>query len=112
MRRPRLFALLLGLFVGSSIPAFAQTPQLIFTAPTPTSEASALRSVPQVSAVIEERGLALWSGSASDFGVGVTLSTPHWTVRSISSMTELPFDGRQRRSFQQLEIAHPVWSRG
>jgi hypothetical protein len=111
MLNRRFLALLIGLSVGPTSPAFAQPAQLIFTAPTPDSAPSQITDRAS-SPVIEERGLALWSGSTSDFGVGTTMSTSHWTMRSVSSMTEHLTDGRERPGFQQLEIARSVWSHG
>lgn len=97
--------------IGSPLDrAFAQVPQLVFTV-TPTADAHP-GTAAHVSAVVEERGLALWSGVSSDFGVGVTVSTPHWTVRSITSMTTLPFDRRDRPTFQQFEIVRPLFVSG
>jgi hypothetical protein len=90
--------------------AQGQAPQLIFTASSPTPSNST--SVVDASAVVEERGLALWAGATSDFGIGVMASTPHWAVRSVRGMTDLPIDGRSRPAFEQLEIARPLWSRG
>jgi hypothetical protein len=90
--------------------AFAQAPPLVFTAAAP--ERAPSETIPQVSAVVEERGLALWGGAVSDFGVGVTLPGPQWTIRSITSMTALSVGGHDRPTFQQLEIVRPVFSTG
>jgi hypothetical protein len=62
--------------------------------------------------VVEERGLALWSGSTSDFGVGVAVSTAGWTLRSISSMRGLTVADRDRPTFQQVEVVRSFLSRG
>jgi hypothetical protein len=88
--------------------ASAQAPPLIFTvaAPEPTPSETILRA----SAVVEERGLALWGGTASDFGVGVALSGRRWTIRSIASMTTLSVGSHDRPTFQQIEIIRPVFS--
>jgi len=86
-----------------------QTPQLVFTAPAPEQNP---RPGPQISPVVQERGLALWAGTASDFGVGVTLSGSRAAVQSITSMTEVTVDGRDRPTFQQIEIVRSVVSRG
>jgi hypothetical protein len=88
--------------------ALAQAPPLVFTvvAPERTSSETTL----QASTVVEERGLALWGGAASDFGVGVTLSGPRWEIRSITSMTTVPFGSHDRPTFQQVEIVRPVFS--
>lgn len=111
MRRSmRSAALVSVLSAGAAVSAFAQSPQLVFTAAAP--ERTSPEANLQASAVVEERGLALWSGVASDFGVGVTLSGSRWAVRSIASMTALPFGGHDRPTFQQLEIARPLLSIG
>jgi hypothetical protein len=107
----RTAGLILALGACATVNAAAQDrPPLVFTAASPdrTSPDTAL----QASAVVEERGLALWSGTASDFGVGVTLSTSGWAVRSIASMVALPFDKHERLTFQQLEIVRPIFSTG
>jgi hypothetical protein len=90
--------------------AQAQAPQLIFTTPSPNPSSST--NVVEASAVVEERGLALWGGATSDVGVGVMVSTPRWMVRSVRGMTDLSIDGRSRPTFAQVEIARPLWSRG
>ena len=93
-----------------SVNGFAQTSQLVFTAAVPESSPS--NPAPRLSAVVEERGLALWTGAASDFGVGVVLARPQWTLRSITSVTELPVSGHGRPTFQQIEIVRPLFSNG
>jgi hypothetical protein len=100
----------LTLWACATVNAFAQAPPLIFTvaAPGQTSSDATLRA----SAIVEERGLALWSGAVSDFGVGVALSGRRWTIRSITGMTTLPFAGHGRPTFQQIEIIRPVFSTG
>jgi hypothetical protein len=90
--------------------ASAQDIPLVFTAGAPARPAS--DAAPQAAATIEERGLALWSGTASDFGVGVALSTAGWTIRSIASIRMLPSDSHFRPAFQQIEIARTVLSAG
>ena len=75
-------------------------------------EGTSSQTVVQASAVVEERGLALWGGSVSDFGVGVAVSRPGWTVRSIASMTTVAMDGHARPMFEQIEIVRPVLSAG
>lgn len=67
--------------------AFAGAPQLVFAAGMSERVPSAT-TVP-ASDMAEERGLALWGETVSDFGVGVALSGPRWTVRSIDSMTTI-----------------------
>jgi hypothetical protein len=94
----------------SIVNAFAQAPPLTFTVAAPERNSS--DTILQASAVVEERGLALWGGTASDFGVGVSLSGPRWTIRSITSMTTLPVAGHGRPTFQQIEILRPVFSTG
>jgi hypothetical protein len=82
--------------------AFAQSPQLVFTATVPVTPPSGVTL--SSSPAIEERGLALWAGTASDFGVGVAVTDSHWTVRTNTSMRTLPFEGRDRPTFEQVEI--------
>jgi hypothetical protein len=90
--------------------SLAQPPQLVFTAPLPdeTSHAADIRLSP----VVEERGLALWAGSATDFGAGVTLPSARWAVRGVSAMTTSRIDDRERPAFYQFELLHPVFSSG
>jgi len=90
--------------------ALAQAPPLVFTVGAP--ERTPSQTILQASAVIEERGLALWGGTVSDFGVAVALSSPRWTIRSITSITTLPVDNHPRPTFQQIEIGRPVFSAG
>jgi hypothetical protein len=89
---------------------FAQTPPLVFTVAAPEQTPS--ETILRASAVVEERGLALWGGTASDFGVGVSLSAPRWTIRSIASMTTLSVGGHDRPTFQQIEIVRTLFSSG
>jgi hypothetical protein len=110
LRFLRSAGLALMLSAGVIVNAFAQTPQLVFTATVP--ERTPSEPDLQASAVVEERGLAMWGGGVSDFGVGVTLSGSRWTVRSITSMTTLPVDNRSRPTFQQIEIVRPLFSTG
>jgi len=107
-RLVRSTVLAIALLGASFDRALAQAPQLVFTVTPPDVSQAPTTTVTRLSAVVEERGLVLWSGAASDFGVGVTVSTPHWTVRSITSMTTLPLDGRDRPTFQQFEIVRPL----
>jgi hypothetical protein len=90
--------------------ALAQSPQLVFTAPVPERTPTDISL--QASAVVEERGLAMWGGGVSDFGVGVTLSSSRWSVRSITSMTTLSVGSRDRPTFQQIEVVRPLFSAG
>ena len=80
----------------------------MFTAAAP-ERASAETTVYR-SAVVDERGLALWAGTESDFGVGVDVVGRPWTVRSTTSMTTLPIDGVRRPTFQQVELLRPLFS--
>jgi hypothetical protein len=109
MRFLRCAGLALTLCLCAIVNAFAQAPPLVFTVAVPERTAS---ETIQTSAVVEERGLALWGGASSDFGVGVSLSRPRWTIRSITSMTTLSVDGHGRPTFQQFEIVRPVFSTG
>src|SRR4029077_20862902 len=63
----------------------------------------------RASTVVEERGLALWSGTASDFGIGVDLRGPTWMVHSIPSMTMQPVGNHLHPTFQQIEIVRPLF---
>lgn len=110
LRLGRSVGLSLALCLCVTVDASAQTPRLMFTAATP--ERSSSDPPPQASTVVEERGLALWSGATSDFGVGVTLARARWTIRSITSLTTLPIGSQRRAMFQQLEIIRPVLSNG
>src|SRR5262245_8599660 len=69
-------------------------------------------AVLQAAAVVEERALALWGGSAADFGVGVTVSRSRWTVRSVASMKTLPLGSQNRPTFQQVEVVRRLMSAG
>jgi hypothetical protein len=111
-KRSRFAVLVSALVVSAAVNGLAQEPEprLIFTAEVPVRPSAEL--VRDVSAVVEERGLALWGGAASDFGVGVTLSDRRWTVRSITSMTTRSIDAHSRPTFQQIEIVRPVLAVG
>jgi len=99
-------ALTLALSLCSIGEALAQEPHLVFTSalPEPTSAA------PEVTAIVEERGLALWSGASSEFGVGAVRSDGRWTFRTITSMTTRPVEGHARPMFQQFDVVRPVLS--
>ena len=90
----------------ASVNAFAQAPPLVFTAAVPEPASAGLTVYASPS--IEERGLALWGGTSSDFGVGVVVVGRGWTVRSISSMTTLPVGRDSRPTFQQAELLRTV----
>ncbi len=104
MRLPGIW--LIAAVCATATNAFAQQPSLVFTAPTPTREDTAVtfRAFP----VIEERGLALWGGAASDFGIGVDVGAGRWTVRTIASLTMLPIGRDSRPMYQQVEALRPV----
>jgi hypothetical protein len=63
------------------------------------------------SPVVEERGLALWSGTASDIGAGVEVTGGGWSVRAAQSMTFLPVDNHLYSTFQQVEVVRAIVSR-
>ena len=104
----RLAGLALTLCAALADNASAQAGPLVFTVATPerTSSGTILRR----SGVVEERSLALWSGTAADFGEGVALSSRHWTIRSIVGMRTLPIAGQARPVFQQVEILRPLFA--
>jgi len=104
-RRMAAVACFLLLGIGAVDDLHAQAPPLVFTSPAPSSE-SASQDV-RVNPIVAERGLMLWSGGG-DFGVGVDLAAPRWTIRSVESMNVLAVNGRARPTFQQLEIISPV----
>jgi len=87
---------------GSVCNAAAQSADLIFTAQVPEQSLPSTTGDP--TPIIEERGLALWAGTASDFGVGASVAKAGWSLRSTVSMTTLPVEGRRRSTFQQVEI--------
>ena len=90
-------------FAGS---AFPQTPPLIFTFGVP-ERATASASI-RVTSEVEERAVALWSGTATDFGAGVSLHRSRWTVRSMTSLTTLPLDHHDRPAFQQVDVVRSI----
>jgi len=104
--RCAVFTIALG--VGGGASAFAQAPPLVFTVAVPETNAST--TTVRASAAVEERGLALWSGSASDFGIGVDVGGPKWAVHSIASMTVLPIQDHLRPTFQQVEVMRSFFS--
>jgi len=109
LRSSRLPAFVCVCLLSFVARAFGQTPQLVFTAALP-EQATAETSL--VSSVVEERGLSLWGGTTTDFGVGVSVSRSVWTVRSVASMVEVPLAGQSRPMFQQLEVVRPLFSIG
>jgi hypothetical protein len=107
MRRfSRSTALALTLCAGGVVNAFGQAPPLVFTVAVPERTTSA--AYVRASAAVEERGLTLWGGTSSDFGVGVDVAGRRWTVRSITSMTALPVGHHRYSTFQQVELMRPV----
>ena len=96
----RFVALVAALSVGGVASAIAQTPPLVFTMTVPEKTPS--ERTLRAATVVEERGLALWSGSAADFGLGVDLAGPKWGVRSIMSLRSLPVGSHLRPTFQQV----------
>jgi len=76
-------------------------PQLTFT--IGVSDRATSTPDLHLSIAIEERGLAMWSGRASDFGMAVALSHSRWTLRSVAGMTTLPFEGQRRPNIWQAE---------
>src|SRR5438445_8775877 len=74
VRAFRFAALVVVLGASAVADAPAQAPPLVFTLAVPdrTSPETTVRG----SAVVDERGLALWGGTASDFELGVDLAGP------------------------------------
>ena len=105
-RFPRTAVLALALGACGIARAGAQAPPLVFTTAAPERSSD---TVLQASPVVEERGLALWGGTATDFGVGVAIAGERWSVRSIDSMVTLPIDGHSRPTFQQIEITRHLF---
>jgi hypothetical protein len=64
--------------------------RLVFTVGVPDSASS--QPALHVSMAVEERGLAMWSGSVSDFGVAVEIMQSKWTLRGLTGTTTLPID--------------------
>jgi len=60
LRSLRFAGLIITMWVCTCAYAFAQAPQLVFTVAPP--EQPQPNAVPQASAAIEERALAMWSG--------------------------------------------------
>jgi hypothetical protein len=104
----RLGALVVALGASAVADGIAQSPPLVFTVAVPDRTSS--ETTVRASTVIEERGLALWSGTASNFGIGVDLAGPRWTVHSITSMTTLPVSNYLRPTFQQVEVVRSLFS--
>ena len=103
----RLAALVVALSATGVTAAFAQAPPLVFTVAVP--ERTSSDTTVRASAVIDERGLALWNGTASDFGIGVDLTGTKWTVHSITSGTTLPVGSHLRPTFQQVEVVRSLF---
>jgi hypothetical protein len=95
--------------VSATAPAgvAAQAPPLVFTVAAPPAPVSSAVDV-HASAIVAERGLALWRGAASDFGLGVDLIGARWTIHSIASMNVLPIDHHPRPTFAQVEVVRPL----
>src|SRR5262245_39015809 len=111
VRFARSAALMCALSGGFSVQAMAQVPPpLVFTMPLP--ERTPSEPTPQLSVLIEERGLALWSGAATDFGIGTKLAGSYGTVRSVVSTNFLPVGAYARPTFQQIEVVRPLFSIG
>ncbi len=110
MRRVSYWVTLAALVCASAVRARAQAPSLTFTvaAPERTTPDTAVRA----STVVEERGLALWDGTADDFGVRVDVATGAWSVRATTSMHLLPIGTHASPTFQQIEVVRPIVSRG
>ena len=106
----RAAALLAAVSLCAASEAAAQTPELVFTVPVPDSRPA--EPLPRPFSAVEERGLALWSGAVSDFGVGATVSRRAWTVRSIASMTPAAFVTHDWPTLVQLEVIRPLLSIG
>lgn len=79
---------------SAAAPAAGQEPQLVFTVAAPESAPAADTHV-RASAVVAERGLALWGGSSSDFGLGVDVAARGWMVSSIESVGLLPLGSNE-----------------
>jgi hypothetical protein len=103
-------AIVSGVCAAAAGSACAQTPPLVFTTPLPQPSVSQPSISIRSWAVVEERGLALWSGAASDFGTGVEVSTGTWTIRSVASMRTLPIDDHLHPTFHQVEVIRPMLS--
>jgi hypothetical protein len=103
----RVVALVAGLSAAGVTSAMAQAPPLVFT--VAVSEKAPSETTLRASTAIEERGLALWSGNALDFGIGVDLAGPNWSVHSITSMRSLPVGSHLRPTFQQVEVVRSLF---
>jgi hypothetical protein len=110
VRFARSVALMCALSGGFGVQAMAQVLPLVFTVPLP--ERTPSEPTPQLSVLVEERGLALWSGTATDFGIGTTLAGSYGTVRSVMSSRFLPVGDHARPTFQQIEVIRPLLSIG
>ena len=103
-------ALACALAVSAAVNASAQAPPLVFTLAAPEPERLAADVHIHASAAVAERGLALWSGSSSDFGIGIDVNGRRWMVHSTTNITLLPIGREPRPTFQQLEIARKLFS--
>src|SRR5215467_5740887 len=93
----RAAILMMGGLLGTVGPSVAQEPQFLFTVAPP--EVNVSRSTVRASAAVEERALQLWSGADSDFGMAAILSTPQWTVRSVTSLRSPSVSNQPRPTF-------------
>jgi hypothetical protein len=107
-RRVQIMFIATGILVTRGASALGQTPPLVFTLPAP--DVTTTVDV-RTSTVVAERALALWSGSASDFGIGVDVAGRTWTIHSVTSMHALTSDGHSYPTFTQIEAGRQLWSR-
>ena len=101
-RLTRSISLTAFVFLRLAGSAFPQTSPLVFTFGVP--ERAAAPATIRVTSEVDERALALWSGTATDFGTGVSLHRSQWTVRSMTSLATLQFDHHDRPVFQQVDV--------
>jgi len=99
--------LLLSACSASAAGAQSAPARLTFTVGVPEAPSQPTLSV---SMAVEERGLAMWSGTASDFGVAVEVTKSRWTLRGLTGMTSLPIDGRERPNLRQAEVLRTLYA--
>ncbi len=99
------------LLSGNARPVAAQDAErpLVFTVGVPDRAPSATTTL-QISTSVDERGLAMWSTSTTDFGVAVSASRSRWTLRSIAGLTTLPVENHARPNLWQSEIVSNLYS--